>query len=294
LAVCYYLLLQDRVEEAIHYFNRIDRGVVQSPLQYDYLSVYLDFYREDIQGARRTAQKYQNYIIPRWRSLFEDALTQLDEIEGKSATQADREDRDRRMDHLAASEAALDFTIEARKITISYRNLTACQVNYYPMDIELLFSRNPFVQQQSDHFAFIRPNTHKTIVLPKGGDAFTIDLPDQFRNSNLMVEIVAGGIKRAKTYYANSLDVQIAENYGQLTVSHATTGRPLPKTYIKAYVRTKEGRVTFYKDGYTDLRGRFDYVSLSTDELSQVERFALLILNPKFGAVIREAGVPQQ
>ncbi|MEZ6081537.1 MAG: hypothetical protein R3C56_39470 [Pirellulaceae bacterium] len=32
-------------------------------------------------------------------------------------------------------------------VSLRYRNLDAVQVNYYLMDIELLFSRNPFVSQ---------------------------------------------------------------------------------------------------------------------------------------------------
>jgi hypothetical protein len=258
------------------------------------MSVYFNFYRQNINAARQTAETYRDYFIPRWKGLFEDALAQLDELSGKKAPERQEKERDWRMDHLSASEATLDFTIEARKIILSYRNLTACQVNYYPMDIELLFSRNPFVQQQSEHFAFIRPNSHRTIILPAQSEHLTIDLPEQFSNRNVMVEIVANGIRKAKTYYANSLDVQIAENYGQLLVRHVDDSRPLPKTYIKAYARTKDGMVSFYKDGYTDLRGRFDYVTLSSIDLSQVERFAILILSPEFGAVIREVGVPKQ
>ena len=48
----------------------------------------------------------------------------------------------------------------------------------------------------------------------------------------------------------------------------------------------------FYKDGYTDLRGRFDYASLSTGEIENTERFALLVLSEEHGAVIREAAPP--
>ncbi len=47
------------------------------------------------------------------------------------------------------------------------------------------------------------------------------------------------------------------------------------------------GDVRFYKDGYTDLRGRFDYVSSNTTELDDAEKFAILILEEEYGAVIR-------
>ncbi len=50
--------------------------------------------------------------------------------------------------------------------------------------------------------------------------------------------------------------------------------------------------INFYKDGYTDSRGRFDYASLSTSKLPNVERFSILILTESHGAVVREAAPP--
>ena len=50
----------------------------------------------------------------------------------------------------------------------------------------------------------------------------------------------------------------------------------------------------FYKDGYTDIRGRFDYVSLNTNELDNVAQFSLLVLSEAHGAVIREAAPPKR
>ena len=58
-----------------------------------------------------------------------------------------------------------------------------------------------------------------------------------------MVEIVAGGVKKAQAYYANSLAVQVIENYGQLRVTDEKTGRALPKVYVKVYARMKDGAV---------------------------------------------------
>jgi hypothetical protein len=77
-------------------------------------------------------------------------------------------------------------------------------------------------------------------------------------------------------------------------VTHKESGKPLPKTYVKVYARSRDGQITFYKDGYSDLRGRFDYSSLSTNTLDNVERFSLLILHEEFGAIVREASIPQR
>ena len=64
----------------------------------------------------------------------------------------------------------------------------------------------------------------------------------------------------------------------------AATGLPLPKTYIKVYAENKSGEVVFHKDGYTDLRGKFDYLSHTGVDASNIKRVALLISHPQQGA----------
>jgi len=63
---------------------------------------------------------------------------------------------------------------------------------------------------------------------------------------------------------------------------------------VKVYARMKDGTVKFFKDGYTDLRGRFDYVSLNTNEIADVDRLSILMLSKEHGAVIREAAPPKR
>ena len=48
-------------------------------------------------------------------------------------------------------------------------------------------------------------------------------------------------------------------------MTDAASGKPLPKAYVKVFARCSDGTVRFHKDGYTDLRGRFDYASVSDD-----------------------------
>jgi hypothetical protein len=84
------------------------------------------------------------------------------------------------------------------------------------------------------------------------------------------------------------------ENYGQVRATEAATGKALPKVYVKVYARLADGTVKFHKDGYTDLRGRFDYASVSTPEKQGITRFAVLVLSEERGALIRETAPPQQ
>ena len=107
-----------------------------------------------------------------------------------------------------------------------------------------------------------------------------------------MIEIEAGGKRKSEAYYANRLSTEVTEEYGRIRVLDKITGNPLPKVYVKTYARMNNGQVRFYKDGYTDLRGKFEYASLNTDDLDQVQRFALLVIDPDAGAQIEEAPRP--
>ncbi len=273
LAVTYYLLLQDRVEEALATFARVDRTKVPTQMQYDYCAAYLKFFSDEPEQARAIASQYIDHPVDRWRNTFAAITAQLDEATGKTVAPIDAQNRDQQQGQLAATEPGFDFTVESRKIRVSYQNLKAVKVNFYEVDVELLFSRNPFVQQYGGDFASIKPNHSLDVTLPDGA-ATVIDLPEALSNSNVLVEIVGAGQTKTQPYFSNSLSVQTIENYGQIQVAHAETHKPIAKAYVKVYAKTPQGEVKFYKDGYTDLRGRFDYTSLSTNELDFVEKFA--------------------
>ena len=294
MAVTYYMLLQDRVEEALGFFRRVNPDRLPTRLQHDYFTAYLDFYSPDPQQAGAIVQRYADYPVDRSREAFQAIGQQLAEIHGQPNTVVNPEDQQQTQTRLAATEATFEFQVEARKITIRYQNLTSVRINYYVMDIELLFSHNPFVQQYTGQFSTIRPNYTATAELPADAKATEVALPAELLNSNVLVEVTSAGVTRSQAYYANSLDVQVSENYGQVQVRHQTTKQPLGKVYVKVYARMNDGQVAFYKDGYTDLRGRFDYTSLSTDQLDSVARFSLLILSEDNGAVIREADPPKR
>ncbi len=121
-----------------------------------------------------------------------------------------------------------------------------------------------------------------------------MDLPAEFKAKNVMVEALAAGVRKTQAYYANTLKVQMVEAYGQLAVTHAETGKPVPAAYVKVYAKGQDGAVKFFKDGYTDLRGRFDYASLNTPELEGASRLAVLVLSDALGAVVREAAPPKR
>lgn len=293
MSVTYYLLLQDRVAEGIEQLARVDVTKLPEQLQHDYFKAYVAFYKQEPEAAKAIAEKYRDYPVDRWRDLFADVTSQVAEIEGGAEEVVDGENREQRQGQFASMEPTFELKIEDGAIHLTARNLKQVTINYYPMDLELLFSTNPFVGQDAALFSMIRPNRSDVVQVPADRAETTIPLPDEFKSSNVLVEVVGAGQRKALAHYANSLDVQVAENYGRLQVM-ATDGKLLPVTYVKVYARMKDGTVRYYKDGYTDLRGKFDYTSLNTDELPDVAKFSILILSEKNGALVREASPPQR
>jgi hypothetical protein len=292
LAAAYYLALQDRVEEAVARFAKVEPGKVAEQAAYDYMKAWLAMCQEDTATARAVAVARAAYPVDHWRRKFAELGSQLDEIEGKAAAGAKEDDRDATQDRLAAQEPAMGLKLENRMVSLSYRNLAEVTVNYYPMDLEFLFSANPFVTQDTSRFRTIRPNRSEKMMLPAGG-AHVFALPAEYQSANVLVEISGGGVTRAEAAYANALDVQVSEGFGRLQVRRAADKKPLAKVYVKVFAEVN-GAPVFYKDGYTDLRGKFDYASLSTGDLDGATRFSILVMSEEFGATVKEVQPPKR
>jgi hypothetical protein len=292
LAVVYYLLLQDRVEEAIVRFAMVDTEELATRLQHDYFASYLALSQGDAKSAKAIAVKYEKYPVDRWQKIFENVVQQVDEIGGGGAGVTDTDDQNQNQTQLAATEPGFDFKVESGEVIVDYQNLSSIKVNYYEIDIELLFSRNPFVQNFSGGFSFIKPNHSNVIELAAARNSHKFTLPDELKSRNVLVEIVGAGQTQTRAYYSHELAVQVIQKYGQVQVLQTKSRKPLGTVYVKVYAQLKDGSVKFYKDGYTDLRGRFDYASLSTGDLQSVVKFSLLISSESNGSMVREAMPP--
>ncbi len=292
MEVTYYLLLQDRIAEALAAFARVQPEELSMQLQYDYARAYLDFFSEERALARPIAEAHADHPVPRWQARFRDVIAHLDEAQGGAVAGAGDDDLAAQQTALAASEPSLELDVEARRITLRHDNLDEVRLSFYAMDVEFLFSTSPFVQQGAGSFAYVKPNRSDVIALDADAGSTTIDLPAEFGSANVLVEARAAGVVRRQASYANSLVVAVFENYGQLKVTDTETGAPLARSYVKVFARTSGGSTRFHKDGYTDLRGRFDYASLSGSGATDVERFAVLVLSETHGAVIRELAPP--
>ena len=68
---------------------------------------------------------------------------------------------------------------------------------------------------------------------------------------------------------------------------------PLPSVYVKCFCETNNGDIKFYKDGFTDLRGKFDYVSLNNDLVNEVKKFSILMVSKEYGSIIVSCNPPK-
>lgn len=316
LAVVYYLFLQDRVEEALARFHALPANAVATRVQYDYLACYAAFYEDKTADARSIAARYADYPVDRWKALFAEVTAQLDEAEGKPASRpGGPPNRERQQSELAAAAPSFDFKVDNRTVSLNWANLAEVTINYYLMDPEFSFSSSPFVSGDSDRFGIVKPTLTERRPLPAGKDTLDLPLPERFARANVLVEILGGGHRKAHPYHANTFKLVLAENQGRLEVRDAVGGKPVSKAYVKVYARLGGGEVRFLKDGYTDLRGRFDYASVNSgatapgdtatpagagidhptlrpDEAARIDRIALLVLSDAQGAAVREVGAP--
>ncbi len=218
----------------------------------------------------------------------------------------------------------LELAVKGREIVVKHTGLkegSEIRLNLYVVDLELSFSSDPFQSTGGNtnyrgggggsggsgggsgtdnsrndgnaaRCAIVMPNYSMTGKSSAQGQT-SLQLPAQFSNANVVAEAQAGGIIRTCTYFGNALECEIEEKRGTLRVTNTETHRPCAKAYVKVYARAGGvggGKVRFHKDGYTDLRGRFDYAAVNTDE--PVERFAVLVVTRKAGSLVRETLPP--
>ena len=141
--------------------------------------------------ARSIAAQYLDHPVDRWRNAFAAIINQLDELEGKGPQVADADNRDQQQAEAGGHGAELRVRVGGQeRLSLTWQNLEAVRVNYYLMDVELLFSRNPFVQQCGSQFAQIRPNATREVKLPAAQDKQSIPLPDDLADRNVLVEVI--------------------------------------------------------------------------------------------------------
>ena len=75
-----------------------------------------------------------------------------------------------RKEKLVKIEPMIDLEVNSstKTISISYLNLTNVKISYYPIDLEILFSKSPFLTTDlvsTDEFSFVQPFMQEDVQL---------------------------------------------------------------------------------------------------------------------------------
>ncbi|MCU0865850.1 MAG: hypothetical protein MUC36_18865 [Planctomycetes bacterium] len=284
LAVTWSLLLQDRVEEALAAMAKVDPTASSTQLQYDYVAAYTCFFTGDTGRARTLAERHRDHPVPHWQQRFRQVLAQLDEITGAAPIDP--------LDAAVAATPSLELGVSDDAVTIDHRGLERCELSYHELDVEVAFSARPFAAPGGNSDAFVQPLLREQHTLGADTARTTLPLPARFRGRHVLVELRGEGMLRSQRHFANALAVRFQPASGQLDVRTAAGTAPIAGAYVKVFARLPDGSVRFHKDGYTDLRGRFDYVALPDDPNRDAQRFAVLVLSAEHGALVREIEPP--
>jgi len=326
-----FLLYQERVAEAKRLFGTIAEKDAKSiaPFFFDYIKSYLMIYDGDqtvLQSILMTCMSWKAKPFPaNLIRLWEDLERIVKEVETPEIVanvfdaQFIAEERNQRSPFV-------DFSFytkgdSKRVIDISYRNLSACTVNYYSIDLELLFSEAPF--ESGDHkltelVDLIYANERVAVTLPKDGAALAapdkkykvrdgnahhfVEIAKNYEGTNVIIEVVATAKTTEKSVTPQTVRAVHPLNYNTFSVQFDQRGlgqcrvvyndkkdpkslkKPIAGAYVKVYSKNATtGKAEFYKDGYTDICGRFNYKKLSTNQLANSCQMSMFVQTPNNG-----------
>jgi len=291
-----YLLLRNNFVEAKALFDSFcDEDKTQLPMVMDYFSVYINFLTKSTSGCEEICNQYTQQDLPasikaKWEMVLEQILHKEDPTLADELFNAEEVERQK-----LANKPSLNFDIDEEEglLNIKYKNVELIRMNFYVTDLEVLFSAHPF-KESSTGYKLILPNTQLEIELDPGCDEVALELPEELQGKNTIIEMLGEGVDPVvRLFNDNNLDVQLAEDEGEIRVLGKKTGAPVRQAYVKVYGKSLvDGKEEFFKDGYTDMRGRFDYRQLSTDQLRQTKALAILVSTEDMGKVVLECNIP--
>ncbi|KAG0001469.1 hypothetical protein BGZ65_003457 [Modicella reniformis] len=240
---------------------------------------------------------------------------------------------------------AVDFKIGSdNHITIHHRGVDQVTIEYYAIDAETMFSASPLTfSDQGESEINTAATTKQTVTtvasgLPWWNKPAVSSVSAADTTSYRYVKpngVDQHSVERAVADDASTLRVPILERYRTIkVVAKAATpatagdegngvsnhkGQSIRGAYVKVYAELKNGNkdTAFWKDGYTDLVGRFDYVTVSMagslgsstltnynnhnsntndtsggGNLTDVKRFVVFVDGGKEGCAVKTVPVP--
>jgi hypothetical protein len=281
LSLTAWLFLQDRVEAALGRFPKIDPEKLTGRVNYDYLHAVALFYQEKPAQARTIAAAALPKLPPGlWHDRFQAVIGQADEIAALATSDQAPETHD------AGPAPAMDIDQDAQGLLrVRSTAIDKAVLNLYQIDLEMLFSKAPFELENAGRTRpAILPNSVIELHPVPGESETTVAIPQFLRKGNLLVSAESGDFKQLKILQSKALELRHLPQDRAVRVLDAATRKPLAKTYVKVFAEKRNGEVVFHKDGYTDLRGMFDYLSHTGSDPADIKRVAILASHPEKGA----------
>lgn len=92
-------------------------------------------------------------------------------------------------------------------------------------------------------------------------------------------------------YSSSSLVLTLSKDTGKVKVT-TKQGAALSKVYVKCFAKTTSNQVIFFRDGYTDIRGSFNYFDIKNIEGRNIKEFALFVSDEKLGCLTSVVEAP--
>jgi hypothetical protein len=293
-----YLIAQDQIEKALELSRKLGPNLqvkATTRIQLDYQTAYLNFITgyPDFQQAKSICEKYLTHPVLSVRNLFVEMVNQLAEFEESGVQLESDIQREGELLNKAKSQKIASFStsLEEKQVKLVSTLIGQFVLKFYKVEVEVIFSINPFNFESKKSFSHVSPFL-ETVVNVNDDNELTVtrfDIPANLLEENLFIEVRSLNEKVKKsefmTYVPFRINCVLSKEIGILKCFDQKSNKPVPKIYVKCFTKIG-GSVSFYKDGYTDLRGSFDYVSLNSDKVDKIESFAILVTSPEFGSKI--------
>ena len=290
-----YLLLQDRIEEAINIFEKVKASEKTDPItlgiQRDYVEAYLDFLigYPEFTKSRSICVKYLSYPVLAWRNLFVEIANQLAEFEEEDFESDFNGNKNISTLNKEKESSFLKAYIKDDSIVVKFKNQEKIYIEYYLTDLEILFSEDPFEDNTELWMAKVMPSKESFVPLDLSGDLCqkNILIHEDFKMKNVFIRITNDAYSINLKHIPKKFTCTVYKDLNMIKILEEESGKPIPKIYVKCYAKYDFGEVSFMKDGYTDLRGSFEYLFQIKKELIQkIKSFSILVISEEYGAKI--------
>jgi hypothetical protein len=272
-------MLQDRIEEGLARFARIEPGELRARMAYDYLRAVVLFHQGEPGAAKAVAAGRVGASSGVWRERFEAVIRQADEIDALKAP------RPVVVEAVKETAPSIELALaEDGVLRVEHRRLKSVTLRFFSVDLEVMFSKQPFLAGEGSKAPGIQPNGVLEVALDEAKEFTLVPLPEAFRKGSVLVEAQGDGLSRLRVLDSRVIEMVRDPVKRTVQVFDREARTPVPRCYVKVFVEESDGSVRFHKDGYSDLRGMFDYASHSGGTGMKARRFAIFLSHPEKGA----------